>query len=381
MPKKKSAINIHYALYKKIALSFFSASIIFFIIIFYFAYRKAVVKIIPNYEVIKTEFIADIKPVPIGENQLKGRLLQTQFEEEFDAQTEGEIEEVLDDVETSITIINDSSRAQPLITTTRFLTEDGVLFRLKKAVTVSANNEVKAVVYADNPKQIIKPVEAGKLSIPGLNFERQKEVYGKINNSIKTNTKKVKIITAKDIENAKEKALDDLLKKSLIEFAQRARTGEKVFSKSIDKEILQFETDKKEGVKEENFKVKIKAKFTIVLFNEDELFETAKINLVNTLQKDRKLVSAEKENLVYSVEKYNIETDTANLRVMLAGKSIIGEDNEILDKDLITGLEKTSTMEYFKAFKEIKDVEIKLTPSWWDRMPRMENAIEIKVVE
>lgn len=378
---KKKAINIHYQLYKKIALSFFVASILLFIIIFYLSYRKAVIKITPQSEIIKTEFIADIKPAPHGQNQLKGRLLQTEIEEKIEFQTEGETEEPLDEVAANVLIVNESSRAQPLIQTTRFLTADGILFRLAKTVTAPANEEIGAVIYADDPLDITEPIEPCKLSIPGLNENRQKEVYGEIKNPIIANARKVKIITEKDIERAKEKALDELFKKSLIEFAHRIKTGEKILSKAIYKEILNFETDKKEGEKEESFTVAIKTKFTAALFNKDELFKIAEMNLAGALPKGEKLGAADKENLVYEIEKYNMETDTANLRVMLAGKSIIGKDNEILDKETLTGIEKNAAVEYLKSFSKIKAVEIEHVPSWWSRLPKMESSIEIVITE
>ncbi|MFH0854257.1 MAG: hypothetical protein V1891_02080 [bacterium] len=380
MSKKKSAINVYYSLYKKIALSFFTVSILFFIIIFYFSYRKALIKILPNYEIIKTEFIADIKPVPNGQNQLKGRLLQTTLEDTFNFQTKGEIEESLNNIEGTISIINKSSRPQPLIATTRFLTENGILFRLKKMVTIPAKSEINAEIYADASSKITAPI-AGKLLIPGLNAERQKEIYGEIKNPIATDTKKIKIITNEDIEDAKEKALDELFKKSLIEFAADIKSEEKVLSKGVVKELINFAIDKKEGEKVDSFSMKIKAKFVAVLFDENELFQIAKTNLENTLSQGKCLANVEKENLVYVIEKYNMETNTANLRVMLAGKSIINFDNEILDKDLITGLEKSAAIAYLKTFKEIKDVEISLVPSWWDRLPKMERSIEIIIAD
>lgn len=216
--------------------------------------------------------------------------MQTELEEEFEFETKGEIEEPLDDITGTITIVNASSRPQPLVATTRFLTEDGVLLRLKKTVNVSANSEIDAEIYADNSLEINTPLKAGKLSIPGLNTERQKEVFGKLENQINIATKKIKIITAEDIAKSEEKALSELFKKSLIEFANRIKSGEKVLSKGVSTEILNIEMDKNEGEKEENFKVNIKAKFTAVLFNEDELFETAKLNLANSLNKGKKLL-------------------------------------------------------------------------------------------
>lgn len=49
----------------------------------------------------------------------------------------------------TVTIINNYSAAQPLVATTRLLSEDGVLFRTDETVTVPAGGRVTVPVYAD----------------------------------------------------------------------------------------------------------------------------------------------------------------------------------------------------------------------------------------
>ena len=52
-----------------------------------------------------------------------------------------------------VIIINNYTKNQPLVATTRLLSPDGKLYRLKETVNVPAGGTVKAAVYADEPKE------------------------------------------------------------------------------------------------------------------------------------------------------------------------------------------------------------------------------------
>lgn len=381
MPKRKKSqlcvSDVRYELYRKIALSFFAASILLFFVIFYFIYRRAVVKIIPNSEVANVEFIVDIKEKPTKETELAGRLTQITLDGEKEHLTQSETEEALTNVTGEITIINESNKAQALVATTRFLSGDGELFRLKNYAAIPSYSKVTAEIYADDPSTIVAEIAPGRFTIPGLSPSLQEKIYGETTDKIFPNTGKVKIIAESDINSAKEILLDELFKKSLIHFAKEVKSGERVLAKGVYREVLNFETDKGVGEKTLEFQEKMKAKFTAVLFNEDDLFIMAVKNLKEKIGGERKLAEFNKENLLYSVEKYDMEGGTANIKVAFTAKTSISENNKILERENMMGLTKEDVEAYLRAFSEIKDVEIKMVPSWWNRMPRIKNGIEV----
>lgn len=381
MPKKKSHLNVHYAMYKNIALGFFGISLILFLVIFYFTYRKAVIKIKADARVVSDEFIVDVKEPDAGADTLNGRIMQETLNDELEYNTQSEVDETIDGVTAEISIINNNNRPQVLVATTRFLTDDGILFRLKNRVNAPAKSNISAQIYADNPEEIKNEIKPADFKIPGLSESFQEKIYGKTFSSIYPATKKVKIIAASDIDNAKAEILDNLSKKAIMEFAKNVKSGEKILSKAISKETLNFEMDKKEGDKSASFNVKMNVKFTAVIFNEDELFELAKNKLAQISGKGYQLSGLSRDKLMYSVEKYDLAGGTANIRTMLAGKAVINGENEILDKENMVNLAKNDVIARLKLFKEVKDVEIKVSPSWCERLPRMKNSIEIIVEE
>src|SRR3989338_2595118 len=64
----------------------------------------------------------------------------------------GTSSKTVEDISTgTVKIYNNLSFAQALVATTRLLSQEGVLFRLKSAVTIPAGGSVDAPVYADLP--------------------------------------------------------------------------------------------------------------------------------------------------------------------------------------------------------------------------------------
>lgn len=378
MPKKTT---IHYELYKKIAINFFIISIVLCFLIIYFSYKKAEISVWPNHELVKTEFMVDVKPNPAKENELRGRILQTTLKETSVFETESYIEEPLEEVTAKIKIINNHSANQQLVATTRFLTESGILFRLNKYVMVPAQGFAEAEIRADEPEKITGEIPAGRITIPGLREALQDKIYGEMKEPIKPNLDQVKIIREDDISKAREKALETLSQKAILQFAKKIRSGEKILPKSIDKTIIAFTIGKNLNDKAEIFETSAEVKFTAVIFDEDELFAFGKHNLEQALAEGKIISEVKEDALIYTVEKYDLETETANIKISLTGKASIGIDNKILDKKNITGMIKEEALAYFQTFPEIKKTEIITTPSWWNRLPRLQSGIKINIRE
>jgi len=325
--------------------------------------------------------MVDIKENPVKEDELKGRILQITIENILEHQTESEIEEALSEITAKITIVNNHSADQQLVATTRFLTDNGELFRLKKYIKAPANGQVEAEIYADDPKKIIKEIPAGQLIIPGLREALQSKIYGKIVETIKPNIGKIKIIQADDIEKAKNAAVENLSTKAIIQLAKEMSSGEKLLPKSINKEILEFKIDKKVGEKTATFNSEIKVRFTAVIFDEDELLSLGRHHLEQSIPDDKQLLETKEDGLLYFIEKYDLESGTANIKVSLTGKVAINENHKLLNKENITGMAKEEALIYFQTAKEIKKIEIKTSPSWWSRLPRLQSGITMEILE
>jgi len=73
-----------------------------------------------------------------------------------------------------VKLINKNNKDQTLIATTRLLSSDNKLYRLKEKVVIPQNSEIRAWVEADQEgEDFVGP--AGKMIIPGLLQKSKKE--------------------------------------------------------------------------------------------------------------------------------------------------------------------------------------------------------------
>lgn len=86
-------------------------------------------------------------------------------------------EQVVGRAKGAVDVINGSGNAQTLVASTRFLAQDGTLFRLDQRVVVPAGGRVTATITADQPGAQ-GDVPAGRFTIPGLSAAAQSVIYG-----------------------------------------------------------------------------------------------------------------------------------------------------------------------------------------------------------
>lgn len=77
----------------------------------------------------------------------------------------------------AIEIVNTTKAARTLVATTRFLSPEGVLFRLDRTTSIPAGGRVSAAVTADQPGAQ-GDLAPASFTIPGLSEPVQKQIYG-----------------------------------------------------------------------------------------------------------------------------------------------------------------------------------------------------------
>src|SRR5690606_9666825 len=137
----------------------------------YFSLVSVKIVIYPNKERTTADFTARVvnegAAVTAGEASVPGQVagVQLTVTDTFPA-TGKQTENVT--VGGTVTVINNSSRNQPLVATTRLLSPNGELFRIRNTVQVPARSTVENVeVYADQPSPEME-IGPTKFTIPGL---------------------------------------------------------------------------------------------------------------------------------------------------------------------------------------------------------------------
>ncbi len=125
------------------------------------------------------------------------------------------------------TIINGTSRGYTFVATTRLLSKEGVLFRMKSTTPIPANGSVDVTVYADQtgPGGDIGPTT---FTIPGLSAALQSVITAKSDAAMTGGDGHAKAVSADDIANAKAALQEKLKGEAQANFAAMLSDGEKL---------------------------------------------------------------------------------------------------------------------------------------------------------
>ncbi len=350
--------------------------------VIYFSIVGVKIIIIPNKEKISSSFIVQVEDEGAGEKlegaKIKGLVepLPLTAEDNFSA-TGKNIEETK--VVGEVTIYNNYSKSQPLIKTTRLLTPDNKLFRVSETVTVPAGGKIENVpVYADESG---KEMEVGptKFTIPGLWEGLQDKIYAESFEPTVYKEVGDAYITSEDIEQAKGS-----LKQKMSEQIESVMTAKKYkgYNKIIadfNNSKVSFATEAEAGKGEENFNVSAKADAAIVAFNLEDISELAKMKLEEGLPDDKQLESFNEDNFIFSLDRYDLENKTADIKVEAVGQMILKENTNIINSEKLAGLTREQLDDYLSGLREVAGYEVRFTPSWIDKVPTLVDRIKVEI--
>lgn len=291
----------------------------------------------------------------------------------------------------TITIYNEySSSPQQLVATTRFLSADGKLFRIPSGITipgtVKEGNETKpgiieAEVVADEPGEEYN-IGPSTFSIPGFKDsgnEKYTKFYAKSTKSMAGGGKgndEIKIITQGDIDNAKNKLVDDLNEKLKRDLKEKAGSEMIVLDEALSLEDAQYTTSNSVGEASDSFSLTLKSKAKALIFKEADLKNLINEKIIrkgeikNLDNKDINLEfgktdadfgSGELAIRVHSVLKIGSKIDLDNLK-----KGILGKDEEELKA-------------YLSSYEDIEKIELNYWPPYLPikKIPMYEKRVEV----
>lgn len=374
MPRRKRAINPPLNIYKKIALSFIVLTLILIAVIFYFTLSYAYITVYPAEQEVKTDFnfviVEDEELVNASEGIFIGQIVNETLSGEKTFTTTG-TKQVFEDVVGEVEIINNLSREQILVATTRLLTSDGILFRLQNRVVVPGGGSLMAEVYADDPS---KPLaKAGtKFTIPGLSESLQELVYAETDKDFVAEGVTVQAISQEETEQAIE-----ILAEELAQQVFKEETVDK--TKILSKEIVSREFSNSVGSEVNEYTLKLEIKVVGVMFDQQSVQTFAQKALEGLVPLDKDLVATNKDNLIYEIEKYDLDNKLAQIKSTIKGVAIISEDSDILEREKLIKLNPEEIRAYLENFEDVESVEIGFFPGWIKKVPYFQDHIIIKI--
>lgn len=370
-------------LYRKIAATFVVLTIVLAAAVVYFSLVSVRIVIYPNKERTTAEFTAQVRNEAVtnaAQPTVTGQVRGVSLTATDTFQATGKKTENVE-VGGTVTIINNSSRNQPLAATTRLLSPDGKLFRIRALVQVPARSKVENVeVYADEPS---KEMEIGptKFTIPGLSQSAQELIYAESSAAMEYREQGDPVVTAEDIQKAREALRAKLTEELKTKEAEVKTGGYTNVTVSIDDTKVTYATDVDAGAEAAEFSMVATGTGAIIAFNTADVADLARLKIQETLPEGKSLSGFNEDNFTYAVERYSVENGVADLKVSAQAQMALNEDTEIIDPERLVGLNRAQLDDYLSGLREVAGYDVTFTPNWINKVPNLVDHVEVEVAE
>ena len=258
----------------------------------------------------------------------------------------------------SIAIINNSAKDQPLVSGTRLLSENGILFRTEKTITVLARQSIQVEAKADDAAA--GPVFAPqKFTIVALWPGLQDKIYGAISDPITAKTEVIRITSRADIDKAKLDLEKNLYAKGLAALRAKNIGNLQISDNLIVKEMIDFShtgiADKEQG----EFTAEGKMRLTAIAVDPESVKSallTGQENVVLSKESITRIADP-----VIKISSLDLKNNSARIIAKITIPANTPKTDPFIVKSLV-GKTPNEIAEYFKRSVYAKEVNVKMKP-------------------
>jgi hypothetical protein len=313
------------------------------------------------------------------EGQLQGRVVEGIFEKIQEFSVKETQSTPLDTVvQGTVKIVNNYSKSQTLVATTRLLAADGRLYRIDKTVTVGPKQSVTVTAHSDKPGKDYVIANGTHLTIPGLWTDIQKWIYAESATGFSGGQQLTKIVSSGDVSES-QKVLED----AVFEQAQKTLLAEAGVSADWKAVYVKKVMDKKSnispGQKSDQFLASVKLDVTAIYYPDKDMDALIRQKLKDKLPDGQELVDYDPSSVVFKIEQFDAKLEKAQISVSAQAASRLTDKSPQLSKDAIAGLSVDDAKAKLMAVNGIDSVEIKVSPAWISKVPTSKDKIELVV--
>ena len=363
--------------YRKLGLFFFTLAVMVFAFTAYLIWAKVVIVLTANTESVDQSLVFEIAQSSNDEEVVAGKVLTLDIEGSNTFSATGS-QILTSDVVGEVTIVNNYSKEQILVETTRLAyanNPEKVILRLNSTVTVPAGGQVRVQVYPEDFENFTE-LEPGQFIIPGLWGPLQEFIFAKNDTPLNKEKVEVAVVKEEDLSVAEEELERQLYKKTLSSANEQLEAQESLWPKLVSATVQEVSHSAAAGEETSQFTTSMKLQAVVVVFDEDEVVELAKKRLSGA-----QIISINPAQISYELQKYNVEASTATIEATIVAKSTISGSDDLFDKSQLTGLTEEEVKSYFSQFAEISSVEVQFNPAWLKKTPRFQEKIEIRFAQ
>jgi hypothetical protein len=288
-----------------------------------------------------------------------------------------------------ITIYNEySSASQPLVATTRFVTPDGLIYRLTEAVTIPGArikdgtiepSSIQANVIADKAGPEYNRTSHDRLSIPGFSGAKHEKFYGELISAAGGYIGEKAVPTEKDINSAKE-TVSDILRTSLQNNLLNSRQGDfKILDGASQVELTKLAVNSYTNEKGE-FSVLAEGVFRAMGFREKDVKDLLISRAVASSDWGKSIPDPvfKDVRITYGTSTIDFSKGTIKVPVRAEGE-ITSSFSPDEFKDRISGLDISQARNALGEIGGLKEGKISIWPFWIQTVSSNPDRLEIQI--
>ncbi|HLC69879.1 MAG TPA: hypothetical protein VJH75_02435 [Patescibacteria group bacterium] len=358
--------------YKIIALTFLVITIALLGVVVFITSKKATVVIVAKEDTKNVNVNVKVAKEANKENTMAGLVSSVDFSWSEKYYPTGN--KTVEGIATGeVVLYNKTNASQALVKTTRLLNPQGILFRLSDRVTVPANGQIVALVYADEvgPKS---DIGSSTFTIPGLSEDKQKVIYAESTKAMTGGLSKVGVLSDQDLQVAeadyKEKVREAY--KNSLKLNNESGVIISVLSQDAS-------PTKKAGDEVSEFSLTGTSTIVVVSYDKDELSNILKREVAGKVDlTSEKVLSVTNEPKV-SLLAYDLVAGTAEVAVSQDVKVTLDSSGEKLSLQNFLGKSKEEIERYVLSLDHVSGVDVKFSPAWTRKAPSVPDKIKVIV--
>jgi hypothetical protein len=292
-----------------------------------------------------------------------------------------------------ITIYNEfSASAQPLVATTRFLSEDQKIFRLVQGVSVPGTTKVgseikpgvvEADVVADESGDAYN-IGATSFTIPGFKSsgnDKYAKIYAKSSASMTgggNGNDTVKVVSDKDISDAKDKISLEITDEVKQKIKASALPGTIILDDAIVIDEPMYRVSNSAGETADSFEIKAQAHARALVFSEGDVKKIA--NSVIAKSGNGK-INIDSGAILIDYGKANADFKLSTIEISVHASNVMQPNINLenIKKDIL-GKNNDELAEYLKTYQNIEKVEVEYFPQVFvSKVPWNKKRVEVNL--
>lgn len=348
-------------LYRRLALFFIGLIAIVVMVMFYYSLIRVKITIYPQGDQParqQTIVLTDTVPVTEGAAPAKFLQINSDYRQTFRATGQSQATSS-GKLVGQVTLVNTTAKDQPLRATTRLLTANGVLYRLRNFVTVPAGGQIIAEAYADQVKAENAVAAATKFTIPGLWSGLQDKIYAVANQDINYQSDGQPIVLAADLEQAISQAKQAAAAQAKSQLDQQA--GGETLVYWLDDSQWPVSSDAQVGDQKAEFTVTVKVAAGGAIVSAEAI--------KGLLSQSEDAAKVDGQSLSYQLSAWQPQQHQAQLNVSYKAELIGDQADQLVDKRALVGLNRQQLETYLSGQPNVASYKITWQPGFLSKVP------------